>query len=160
MGFVCTAGNAEKSEPQLIGDSVVVPIGYDDVAPRSYSLLIAFDRTGGGDEEFFFCMIEANHDDNTETRYWSGLDVARFAPEADRKLIRTTLLAGTELLLRHKAPQRVFCCTHDSHLPEKALTKHLLVARIFETCGYIVEAQPLFLGKYSWWMERRDEGSH
>jgi hypothetical protein len=55
--------------------------------------------------------------------------------------------------LNHLRPDRFFCCTHDSHLPENALIKYLLIAEMFEMCGYAVEAQPLCLGKYSWWME-------
>jgi hypothetical protein len=33
MGFVCTANDETRSEIALIGDSVVIPIGYDDVEP-------------------------------------------------------------------------------------------------------------------------------
>jgi hypothetical protein len=152
MSFVCIA---HDSQPRLIGDSVVVPIGYDDMEPKSYSLLIAFDMTAGGDAEFFFCVIELNHETNEEIRYWSGLDVAKFANLADRAFIRHALLGGTEILLKHKSPDRVFCCTHDSDLPDKALLKHLLVAQTFKTCGYSVTNEPICLGKYSWWMERQ-----
>lgn len=153
MGFVCTAADAEKAKIELIGDSVVAPIGYDDVDQKSYSLLISFDVTGGGDKELFFCIVEVNNDDNTEIRHWSGLDVAKFASHNDRMLIRSLLLDGIECLLKHKAPKRVFCCTHDSDLPKKALTKHFLIAHIFERCGYQVRREPVCLGKHSWWME-------
>jgi hypothetical protein len=152
MAFVCTAG---KSQPELIGDSVVVPIGYDDAEPASYSLLIGFDTLPGGDAEYFFCLIKANHAENTETRYWSGLEVAKFTSREDRILIRSAVLEGTQLLLNYKAPDRVFCCAHDADPPEKALQKLLLVAVIFKTCGYAVERKPICLGKHSWWMERQ-----
>jgi len=142
MGFVCTAGEPGKSEIALIGDSVLIPIGYDDVETKSYSLLISFDITGGGIDEFFFCVIEASHQDGTEVRYWSGLEVGKFTSREDRILIRQLLLEGTKRLLNHKAPKRVFCCTHDSDLPEKALEKHLLIAQIFKMCGYEVRAEP------------------
>jgi hypothetical protein len=97
MGFVCTA---RESEPELIDDAVVVPIGYHDAEPKSYSLLIAFDDLPGGvGEEFFFCVVEANTETNAEVRYWSGQDVAKFASASDRIFIRTKLFAGTEPLL-------------------------------------------------------------
>lgn len=131
----------------------MVPIGYDDDEPESYSLLIAFDTMAGGGAEFFFCVIEQNHETNTETRYWSGLEVAKFTSDEDRTFILGALLDGTRELLQHNSPKLVFCCTHDSGLPQKALIKHLLVAQVFETCGYVVEEQPIFLGKNSWWME-------
>jgi hypothetical protein len=150
MGFMCTAADTNI---ELIGDAVVVPIGYDDIEPKSYSLLISFDALPGGDEEFFFCVVEANTEDGTEARHWSGLDVAKFASKEDRILIRHMLLAGTEQLLKHRSPKRVFCCTHDSDMPQKALTKHVLIAHIFEMCGYAVIREPKCLGKESWWME-------
>ncbi len=89
MGFVCTAA-AEKSSVEVIKDSVIIPIGYDDREPKSYSLLIAFEPMAGGNPEFFFCVIEANHQDNTEIRYWSGLDVAKFASTDARNTILST----------------------------------------------------------------------
>ncbi len=54
MSFVCTA---RDSQPQLIGDSVVVPIGYDDAEPKSYSLLIAFDTMAGGEPSSSFASL-------------------------------------------------------------------------------------------------------
>src|ERR1700681_3996418 len=127
MGFVCTAA-AEKSSVELIKDSVIIPIGYDDKEPKSYSLLIAFEPMAGVTPEFFFCIIEANHRDNTETRFWRGIELANFVSPYARNTIMNTLLFGTKCLLSHVAPKQVFCCTHDSHLPEKALRKHLLIA--------------------------------
>jgi hypothetical protein len=116
-------------------------------------LLISFDVLPGGGEEFFFCLVEANTETNTEIRYWSGLDVAKFTSKEDRTLICSQLLSGTEKLLKHRSPNRVFCCTHDSDMPQKALSKHIRIAHIFETCGYIVKREPQQLGKESWWME-------
>ncbi len=153
MGFVCTADAAEF---ELIGDAIVVPVGYDDVEPKSYFLLISFDVLPGGDEEFFFCLVEANAEDRTEARYWSGLDVSRFVTREDRVLIRHALLEGTTRLLEHRAPKRVFCCTHDLNVPDKALTKHVLITHIFGAFGYMLKREPKCLGKESWWMELPD----
>jgi hypothetical protein len=150
MGFICTAATTEA---ELVGGTVVVPVGYDDAQPKSYSLLISFDVLPGGDEEFFFCLVEANTEERTEVRYWSGLDVSRFASKKDRILIRHALMDGTKRLLKHRTPKRVFCCTHDSDLPDKALTKHVLIVHLFGDFGYNVRREPKCLGKESWWME-------
>jgi hypothetical protein len=155
MAFVCTA-NSWLSNILLIGDAVIIGIGYDDDAPASYSLLISFDVMAGGDLELFFCVIKVDNVDGTETRYWSGLEVARFASREQRADIRLALAGGLTALLQSILPHRVFCCTHDENLPEPALRKHLLVAETFEMCGYEVRLMPLCLGKHSWWMERRE----
>jgi hypothetical protein len=144
MGFVCTATAAEI---ELIGDTVVVPIGHDDAEPKSYSLLISFDVLPVGHEEFFICLVETNTEDGTEVRYWSGLEVSRFTSKEDRILIRHALLDGTQRLLEHRSPKRVFCCTHDLDVPVKALTKHVLIAHIFGMFGYNVRHEPKCLGK-------------
>ena len=153
MAFVCTALDPK---PVLVGDAIVVPIGYDNTEPKSYSLLIAFDTMAGGADEFFFCVIAANTADNTETRYWSGLETANFMTGSDRALVHRALIVGTDALLSHNSPKRVFCCTHDANLPERALNKHLSICHVFAARGYQVKQEPLVLGKHSWWMERRE----
>jgi hypothetical protein len=56
----------------------------------------------------------------------------------------------------HKKPKHVFSCTHDSDMPQKALTKHALIAHVFNVCGYVVTREDKQLGKESWWMELPD----
>jgi hypothetical protein len=126
MAFVCTA-DRWRSNLQLVREAAIIGIGYDDVAPESYTLLVSFDVMAGGDSEFFFCVIEVDNQDGIETRYWSGLEVARFASREQRALIRGALLGGLELLLKRLIPERVFCCTHDQNPPAAALLKHLLI---------------------------------
>jgi hypothetical protein len=40
-----------------------MPLGYDDQEPKSYTLIIGFDATAGGDPEFYFCVVEVNHEE-------------------------------------------------------------------------------------------------
>jgi hypothetical protein len=154
MAFVCTAQDWE-SNIQLTDEAAVIPIGYDDAEPWSYSLLMSFDIMAGGDVEFFFCIIRVDNHDGSEVRYWSGLEVAKFASSGQRAIIRQALLDGLGRLLKRPVPQRIFCCTHDANPPETALRKHFLIAETFEMCGYEVKRLPVCLGKHSWWMERR-----
>lgn len=105
--------------------------------------------------EFYFVIVEVNTDTDEERELWSGLDTRHILSKGDRILIRTALLAGVEYFLNENKPVQVFCCTHDSELPEKALSKHVLVAKQFESCGYTVHRMERLLGKDSWWMERQ-----
>ena len=84
MGFVCTTTGKEF---EIADDTVLMPIGYDDQEPKSYTLIIGFDSMAGGDPEFYFCILEVNTEEHTELRHWSGLDVAKFTSKDDRRLI-------------------------------------------------------------------------
>jgi hypothetical protein len=99
MSFVCTytGGNAQRKE-NLVKDSLIIPVGYDDALPRLYSLLIGFEVMAGGDLEYFFCLVEVDTEAKTERVYWSGLDVGRLVSKDDRPLIRLALLEGTYLI--------------------------------------------------------------
>jgi hypothetical protein len=153
MAFVCTAVG-DGSNAKAWGQTVVIPIGYDDNSPLSYSLLIGLAPMAGGDLEYYFCVVEADTTTGEEAHTYSGLDTRQIITSlAHRKLVLHDVMAGTELLLRIINPPRFFCCTYDSDLPEKALTKHMLIAATFGMCGYKVEEQPFRLGKYSWRME-------
>jgi hypothetical protein len=154
MAFVCTADDWRTSI-RIVEETVIIGRGYDDVEPESYSLLIFLDVMAGGDLELFFCIIKADQDGAEAARYWSGLEVARFASQQQRAAILEALLRGLESLLKRVVPKRVFCCTHDENPPPAALQKHLRIAEVFEMCGYEVEAKPICLGKHSWWMERQ-----
>jgi len=153
MAFVCTAMR-ESSSCQLIKETVIIPIGYDKKQPFSYTLAIGLAPIAGGDVEYYFRIIRADTQSNSETEYWSGLPTRAFMREGDRAKVLRALIFGTKQLLRNTSHARVFCCTHDSRLPEKALRKHLLVAETFKMCGYEVEEQSVLPGKHAWWMER------
>ena len=146
MAFVCTAGDFP---PEVINGELVIPIGYDDQNPLSYSVLMGFSPTGGGESEFYWVIVQTNTAEDTETPFWSGLDTKGIFSQEDRILIRIAVQDAIAVLLGHTKPQRIFCCTHDSDLPQKAL----LIAAIFKMCGYEVLRQQLQLGKHSWWME-------
>jgi hypothetical protein len=145
----------ENKSREETDEAVVISVGYDDVEDWSYSLLMSFDIMEGGDREFFFCLVRVDNHDGSEVRYWSGLEVSKFASSDQRARIRRRLLEGLQRLLRRLVPQRVFCCTHDENPPDNALRKHFLIAETFEKCGYEVTRMPVCLGQHSWWMEKR-----
>lgn len=131
-----------------------MPIGYDDVQHRSYSVMAGFSPTGGGELEYYLCIVEADHENDSEHELWSGRDTASFMSAEQQENVLQAALYATDALIRLQKPARVFCCTHDSDLPEKALRKHYLIAEVFKMCGYTVDQLPVQLGKHSWWMER------
>jgi hypothetical protein len=145
---------SREEKIQVTDEAAVISIGYDDVEDWSYSLLMSFDIMEGGDHEFFFCLVRVDNHDGSEVRYWSGLEVSKFASSDQRARIRRGLLQGLQRLLKRLAPQRVFCCTHDENPPDNALRKHFLIAETFEKCGYEVTRMPVYVGQHSWWMEK------
>lgn len=153
MPFVCTTADFL---PELINEDLVFPIGYDDENPLYYSVLMGFSPMPGGDVEFYWVIIEADKETGEERALWSGLETKDIIGKAERILVRTAVLSGIEYLLERVKPNRVFCCTHDSDLPRKALYKHSLVAAQFKLGGYSVSDQPEMLGKQSWWAELPD----
>jgi hypothetical protein len=118
MSFICTAGDFP---PELINGDVVIPIGYDGDSSLQYSILLGFAEMAGGDLEFFWVIVQVDTESGEEIELWSGLDTKVIFGKDDRILIRTALLTGIEFLLDEDKPDRFFCCTHDSDLPQKAL---------------------------------------
>jgi hypothetical protein len=154
MAFILSLLNLDL---KIADESVTVPIGYDDARPLSYSLLIGLTPTGGGEPEYFFCVVEANTETETETQFWSGLDTKDIITGRNREMVVVALRIGTMELLGAVNYPRIFCCTRDSHPPEKALKKFSVIERTFRMCGYTAIEQPVILGKHSWWMEREAE---
>jgi hypothetical protein len=146
--------HSREISTRLLNGQVVIPIGYDDENAINYSVLMGFEPTGA-DLEFFWVIVGAHTKDGSVVEYWSGLDTKRLFGKPERAAIRSAVMGGVETLLSANRPERIFCCTHDSDAPEKALHKHILIAAVFKTCGYDVVRQPMYLGKHSWWMERK-----
>lgn len=158
MAFVLTLSDQEQSATVNARGTdivVIVPLGYDDVRPLVYSLMLGLSPMAGGDLEYFFCIIEANSQDNTETQLWSGVDTRHLFSREDRNAILKGLLGATEMLINAAKPAKVTMCTIDTGAPEKADRKHLLVARMFETCGYDVQCADPYHGRRIWQMERQ-----
>lgn len=160
MAFVLTLDPQEQSVTvNRHGNEIVVivPLGYDDARPYIYSLMLGLSPMAGGDLEFFFCIIEANNQDESEKQLWSGLDTLEIFLTDDRTAILKGLLGATEMLINAFKPSKATMCTIDTGAPEKAERKHLLVARVFETCGYAVTCADQYHGKRVWQMERQAE---
>jgi hypothetical protein len=138
--------------------ALVVPIGYDDEEPWSFTLLLGFSAMAGGDLEYFFCVVQADHETGQKTQMFSGLETRLIFNKSDREHVLGAALWGTEKLLELVAPARFFCCTFDADLPERALTKHKRLVDRFRMCGYQVSPQPFRLGKHSWYLDKIAQG--
>jgi len=160
MAFILTLNPEEQSATvNRHGNEIVVivPLGYDDARPLIYSLMLGLSPMAGGDLEFFFCIIEADNQYNTEKQLWSGLDTTEIFSGEHRTSILKGLLGATEMLVNAVKPSQVTMCTIDTGAPKKADRKHLLIARVFETCGYAVKCADEYHGKRVWQMERQPE---
>lgn len=94
MAFVCTA-NLDRSSFEIILNTVVIPIGYDDERPGlNYSAVVGFAPMAGTDDvEYFFYIVEAESNEGFATNYWTGTKTKDFIPSAiDRKIILHTVL--------------------------------------------------------------------
>jgi hypothetical protein len=163
MAFVCTARRREyHADVFRDGDShaITVPVGYDDYEDKNYFVMIGLDFLVGGaprELEYYFCIIEVDGLNKTDRRIWSGRDLRDDISAEDRAMILCIILAATEALLNTVKPSRVFRCTRDADLPERALEKHYEVSQIFTKCGYAVQTADHYHGKRTWWMERKSD---
>jgi hypothetical protein len=156
MAFVCTAA-MDKSPFDVILNTIVLPIGYDDERRElSYSAVVGCTPLpGGADMEYFFYIVEGDREERLANHHWTGLQTkGLISDKVDRRAVLYTVLFGTDRLLKTFNHSRYFCCTYDSDLPEKALSKYYRVVETFRMCGYEAKEQPVLLGKNSWWLER------
>jgi hypothetical protein len=134
----------------------MVPIGHDDAEDKSYVLFVSLDPMVGEDAlELMFRIVEYDRETDAEHIFWSGKDVARFIRQDDRTTIRFALCGAVRHLLTDANPAKVFMCTMDTYAPEVANRKFMLLAHVFEICGYSVQTADPYHGQQVWWMERK-----
>lgn len=143
---------------------VQVVVGYDDETQNRYIMFCGIDVMAGGDLEFYFNLgefdldlLETDPERGLVHTFWSGRDVARFIPKADRVAILDVVLTATHMLVERVRPHQVYMITHDPKLPEKALVKYSLILDAFDACGYDARATDTYQERRSWWLSRRDE---
>lgn len=159
MAFICTVkGENFNIEVFRKGNafSVVINLGYEDDSDAGYSAVIGLEPMGGGNIEFFFHLVRFRdgHDDEL---FWSGLDLPNCILPNDRECILDALCSTAHELLNQVKPPTFHYCTHDRDAPDKALVKHILMMKVFESCGYTVNSADPYQGKRVWWMERKSD---
>lgn len=135
---------------------VTINLAVDDAADLTLSLLATLTPTpwmGQHVMEFAFCVVEYDGQTDTETRYWSGLDTNTKLVGDDRPKTLHALDKAVRILLSRVLPRQVFIQSCEGPLPPKAHFKYEIVLRAFRDCGYQIEAQPLYHGRPSWWLE-------
>jgi hypothetical protein len=132
---------------------VVINFGYDPETKSTFSVMIGLDPLPGGDMEHFFCIIE-NTADNEKKCYYSGANTGKLFPKETRKLVLSMVLSATHSLINAAQCSSIKHSTHDANLPQKALVKHILIAEVFESCGYVINRPDPYHGRYIWWAER------
>jgi hypothetical protein len=133
---------------------VIVNFGYDSVMDHTYSAMVGLEPLPGGGMEHFFCIIDADNVNGTETRHFSGTKTTGFLDKATRRTVLELILMATRSLLNEAQPDRVQRFTWDAHAPDKALLKHFAVAKVIETCGYTVRTFDTYHGRHVWCAER------
>jgi hypothetical protein len=136
---------------------IVVNIGHDEATNCTYSIALGLEPQPGGAMEYYFCIIVYNGNTDEETSCFSGLESTNILPQVQRGAVLRAFLHATRLLLIQVNPANVNWCTWDQNLPEKALRKYLLIARVFESAGYRVESAAPHNGQYFWHAERLNE---
>jgi hypothetical protein len=134
---------------------VIVNFGYDPVTDHTYSAMVGLEPLPGGGMEHFFCIIDGDNVNGTETTYHSGLHTTNLLDKAARRVVLDLVLMATKSLLNAAQPDVVQRFTWDANAPDKALVKHFAVASVIETCGYKARASDTYHGRHVWWAERR-----
>lgn len=133
---------------------IVLNVGTDPAINRTYSIALGLEPLPGGALEFYFYIIALDETDGEYSRYWSGLDSENILPKVQRGAILRAILHATRTLLSQVNPATVNWCSWDRNLPEKALFKYSQIVRVFEACGYRVEAGEPHHGQLFWSAER------
>lgn len=163
MSFVCCldiTSFAATHVKRVNSRAVLVPIGYDDEDGRSFFLFVTLDVIIADDGlELGFSVFEHDPVTDSEHHYWSGKDTS-FIPKEARSKILDLLFETVRSLISEQNQGRVFLCTRDGSAPSKANRKFILLAKLFEDCGYTVRTADPYHGQQCWWMERNPVTSH
>ncbi|MFZ2869224.1 hypothetical protein [Zavarzinia sp.] len=158
MAYISTISSASAHfEVFRQGSSalIVENLGYDPVAGKAYSLMLALEPLPGSPDilveaEMAFCIVEEDDLLDESRQIWSGLDTARLIPKAERKRILLHVLAAIEAMVRNVPAEVIHYFTMDEDPPQKALRKFVDIARRFETCGYEVRTYDPYHGRCVW----------
>lgn len=156
MPYVSTIQHDWHAEAFRRGNAyqVLVNVGYDDALQQTYSISVGLEPQPGGGMEYYFCFIVADEIKRTEQVCWCGLDSQDILPKEQRGAVLRAILHATRLLISQVNPAIVNWCTWDANPPDKALRKHILIARVFELLGYEIGHPDAYHGKHIWWAER------
>lgn len=133
---------------------IVVNVGCDAALCHTYSIGLGLEPQPGGFVEYFFYILDYDEKNDEYEYCHSGLESISIIPRVQRGAILRAILHATKLLLGQVNPITVNWCTYDRNLPEKALVKYSLIAKVFESAGYRVEAGEPHNGQYFWSAER------
>lgn len=135
---------------------VLSQIGYDDKTNHIYYLAVYLDNPPAWGYELRYCIEE--YDDNGAElySYWDRREVCKFIGTEDRKKVLVLLLALVRHLANLANPATVVMSVEDNG--RGAPSKDVLIANVFETCGYTVQKFDPYYGKRVFRMER-SEGS-
>jgi hypothetical protein len=133
--------------------TVLVPVGYDDVDGRTYSLFVTFATVPGGNTDLSFCIV-CNHKDGTTYDYWDSQVIGAIIPKPERTQILAVLLQIIRDVIAQSPFPEVVMHTFLPNLPPKALMKYLQIEQEFINQGYTVVRSATPSRYYSWRFSR------
>lgn len=155
MAYISLIQQNWHAEAFRVGNAyqVVTNVGCDEALGLTYSIAVGLEPLPGGYLEYYFYIVTVNEITDEFKTIFSGRDSEYVLPKVQRGAILRTILHATSSLLNQVNPEQVSWCTWDRNLPEKAMVKYNLVLRVFETCGYRVQAAE-HKGQHFWSAER------
>lgn len=157
MPFYCTLAE-ESCHAEIFRrgneHAVMVKVGYDGIGDKNYSIVAGFSPVPPGDQEFYFCLIEADNSNDEARKIFDAREVAAIVTDKeDRRKILEALLGAAKLLVENVKPPRFIMATRDGDLPPKALEKYRFLNRLFRDLGYTITGANQYNGKRAWWAD-------
>jgi hypothetical protein len=158
MAFVCSLLEDEDfAELFREGRSFAAKsvIGYDDVDPLMYSIHLSLDMVPGGKYELRYCIEVYDGEHESFEYLWSGAETS-FIGKEFRPRVLDCLLGLVRQVVSTASPLEMFICAGDAGI-QKAMHKHVLVAKVCEDLGYHVHTFDQYEGQRVWLMERASQ---
>ncbi|MGW9332696.1 hypothetical protein [Bosea sp. NPDC055594] len=133
-------------------NTLVAGIGYDDVQPISYSVVVSF-VPAPGELEFIFYIAADSEIESEVRQYWCGKETP-FIQGPNRKSVLEAVANAARALVLRCNPKKFFMITYGADLPQRALVKSELLCNVFTLCGYRVSDTFEYHGKICWTLER------
>lgn len=127
-------------------------IGYDDKNKHIFYLVIYMDIPPGWGYELRYCVEEYDENSSEFQIYWDRNEVCKFIGSEDRQKILALLLALVQHLICLAKPDSVAMNVEDKGIGPPR--KDVLIAEVFECCGYTVETCDPYYGRRVFHMKR------
>jgi hypothetical protein len=156
--FACEIGESHRFSVSYQNDEVIAAsrIGHDRHA--IYGLFVALAPLPGCPRNEMELVFHVTRDTGGDVKaFYDGAATQAFIPaSSDRDKILMLLLEMVRASINVIQPKKVILNTHSPELPEKALRKYDLIAKMLMQCGYMAGRGDAYHGRKQWMMELLD----